>query len=398
MVASLLLAVGGAATATEDAESPPLFGETLDVRVVNVEVVVTDRAGRRVEGLSADDFRLFVDGDEVPVSHFSEVRGGRQLEAAAGSAAEPQGAVRVPTQVLVFVDDAFSIARDRDRVLARLADDLAVLAPGDRVAVVAFDGRRVEPLLDWSGDRVAVERALAAAAERPAHGLRPLASPAIQGRSLRQAAIDPRRLGDFELQGQLDRLVSAGAAAMRAAGRPDGRRVMLLLSGGWPFDAFGILPVGTQGHDVDVRGDLIFAPLVDAANLLGYTLYPVDVPGMRGVDLISAEHATPQSALLTDELHGSLHYLAEQTGGRAMINGRRSEALRRMADDVGSYYWLGFAPAGAGDDRRHDIRVEVSGRRLAVRARDSYLDLSHATDEAMRLEGMLLFGQLAAAP
>jgi VWFA-related protein len=305
--------------------------------------------------------------------------------------------------VLVFVDDAFSIARDRNRVLRRLAEDLDVLGPADRVAIVAFDGRRVDPLLDWSGDRAAIERALAAAAKRPAHGLRPLPPPAIEGRSFREAAHSPRRLGDFELLGQLDRLVSSGAAAMRAAGRPDGRRVMLLLSGGWPFDVFSDLPLGVLSdlsvdaparRDLRRRGDVLFAPLVDTANLLGYTLYPVDVPGMIASDLVSAEHAAPQRSGRL-ELHGSLYYLAAQTGGRAMINGRRSEALQRMADDVASYYSLGFAPPRQGDDRRHAIRVDVAGRGLKVRARDSYLDLSRTTDEAMRLEGILLFADVA---
>src|SRR5688572_6141379 len=40
------------------------FGEVIDVRVVNVEVVVTDREGKRVTGLQPGDFRLRVDGEE----------------------------------------------------------------------------------------------------------------------------------------------------------------------------------------------------------------------------------------------------------------------------------------------------------------------------------------------
>src|SRR3954471_13683568 len=43
------------------------FGESIDVRVVNVEAVVVDKKGERVRGLSAADFRLLVDGREVPI-------------------------------------------------------------------------------------------------------------------------------------------------------------------------------------------------------------------------------------------------------------------------------------------------------------------------------------------
>ena len=46
-------------------DSASTFGETIDVRVVNVEAVVTDRGGTRVFGLTPDDFLLLVDGDPL---------------------------------------------------------------------------------------------------------------------------------------------------------------------------------------------------------------------------------------------------------------------------------------------------------------------------------------------
>lgn len=56
------------------------FGETIDVKVINVEVVVTDREGRRVTGLGPGDFRLTVDGEEKPIDYFTEVREGRAVK------------------------------------------------------------------------------------------------------------------------------------------------------------------------------------------------------------------------------------------------------------------------------------------------------------------------------
>ena len=46
-----------------------VFGEAIDVRVVNVEAVVADKRGNRVRGLTAADFRLLVDGREVPIDY-----------------------------------------------------------------------------------------------------------------------------------------------------------------------------------------------------------------------------------------------------------------------------------------------------------------------------------------
>ena len=57
----------------QESPVPDLFSEVIDVRVVNVEVVVTDRAGNRIRGLQASDFELLVDREPVPISYFTEV-------------------------------------------------------------------------------------------------------------------------------------------------------------------------------------------------------------------------------------------------------------------------------------------------------------------------------------
>src|SRR5258707_15312867 len=58
------------------AANPPqsVFGEQIDVRVANVEVVVPDKQGNRVAGFTPEDFRLKVDGKAVPFEFFNEVR------------------------------------------------------------------------------------------------------------------------------------------------------------------------------------------------------------------------------------------------------------------------------------------------------------------------------------
>src|SRR5262245_18907580 len=44
------------------------------VELINVTVTVTDGTGRFVSGLRREDFRIFEDGVEQPVSHFSNER------------------------------------------------------------------------------------------------------------------------------------------------------------------------------------------------------------------------------------------------------------------------------------------------------------------------------------
>src|SRR5215218_9665521 len=144
-----------AATAQQGpaAGSPPVFGETVDVRVVNLEVVVTDRQGNRVPDLKPGDFSLRVDGKDVPIEYFSEVREGKSVAvpaaAAAAGTAETAGGVQsvapegaVGTSYLIFIDDYFAIASQRNSVLAAFKADLARLGPEDRMAIVSYDGGR----------------------------------------------------------------------------------------------------------------------------------------------------------------------------------------------------------------------------------------------------------------
>ena len=66
--------------------SDKTFADSVDVRVVNVEAVVTDRSGVRIFGLIPEDFKLTVDGKTVPIEFFTEVRGGQALRDIGASA------------------------------------------------------------------------------------------------------------------------------------------------------------------------------------------------------------------------------------------------------------------------------------------------------------------------
>jgi hypothetical protein len=87
----VLLAIAGSALCSAaEPERVQEFGDSIDVRVVNVEAVITDGRGERVRGLTAADFRLLVDGREVPVEYFTEIEEGKA--AAAPTVGSPKGA------------------------------------------------------------------------------------------------------------------------------------------------------------------------------------------------------------------------------------------------------------------------------------------------------------------
>jgi VWFA-related protein len=431
---ALLLALSAAGLAaaqappkTSAAAEPPqsVFGEQIEVRVVNVEVVVTDKQGNRVAGLSPTDFRLKIDGKEAPIEYFSEVRSGEAIAAGAEGEAPPLPGLPslapgspVGTSYLVFIDDFFSTGPRRNEVLRSLKKDLPLVGPDDRMAIVAYDGKSVDMLTSWTSSERALGRAIEQAIGRPAFGLQRLSElrsfeatqrvnnnldPVVRSRSSFSQQLDleerdyAQRLGD-----QVSRVVSAAVSTLRGFASPPGRKVMLLLAGGWPYSPadFVVNDPNRPILERDVpRGEDLLRPLTDTANRLGYTLYPIDVPGVEvnGPDASLAEPTTTGLNIREQEVEGSLQYAAEQTGGKALLNGMREQALPDAAQDTRSYYWLGFTPTWEKNDKRHTVTVTVTRPGLRVRSRENFLDLSKRTEVSMMVESAMLFGNAPGA-
>jgi VWFA-related protein len=380
-------------TPPEDALDP--FSDVIDVRVINVEVVVADRAGRRVAGLQPDDFRLLVDGVETSIDYFSEIREGVAEPGPAGGEALPEAAPpgTVGTNFLVYVDDNRMRKTERDLAIEGMIEDLALLGPQDRMAVVVLHGPRLEMLTSWTADQRRLEAALRELLDGDRFGgslrssLLSARRQAIAGRELlvdvredaprllRTADRLPRAtaaesLVDTESRIDLELAVAGAVSTLRGFARPAGRKVMLLLTGDWPMGAFR-----EAGQSVGTVTDLsLIRPLIETANLLGYTLYPV------GLD--AGTESVWRNATLT--------WVARETGGLPLF--ARRDVLVDAVVDTSTYYWLGFTPQRVGDDVRHNVEVEVALPGHAVRSRRSYLDLSRSAELAMMAQSALLFG------
>jgi VWFA-related protein len=373
-----VLVAGALPMAAQEEPGPQVFGEIIDVRVVNVETVVTDEKGDLARGLKAEDFRLLVDGKEVPVEYFSEI-----VEGAAAAAGGAEGAIssqigtgeEVGRRYLVLIDDSFSVASTRDELLTRIARDLPeTLKPNDEMAVLAFDGAEIDVLCPWSIDRAVVTTALAGAKKRPAHGHQLLAQhrskqgdneTAIEGAL--NAGLEGGEIADLvatlnsrvspEVRGRLGKTAQAAAAALRGFEAPPGRKVLLFLTAGWAMS----------------EAPYLYGPMIDAANRLGYTVYPVDAAssdaqGMKVLDVI-----------------------ATRTGGK-VASTAKMDVLRQVAADTSSYYWLGFTPAWKADESRHKVEIEVKRAGFRTRSRAGFSDLSRQAEAKMKAESALLFG------
>lgn len=419
--AFLLAALSSAAAQQPPAEQPSgVFGEQIEVRVVNVEVVVTDKQNNRVQGLKPGDFRLKVDGKAVPVEYFNEVRGGQAiaLDAQEAQSAAVQGlpslapGSAVGTSYLVFIDDYFSVGPRRDEVLRQLKEQLTRLGPEDRMAIVAYDGGRVDMLSSWTNSQRQLGTAVEQAIGRRALGVSRLAelrsfeaSRRLTGNTFEPGprAAFAQRLDIEELEyaerlaAQTERAVTAAASTLRGFASPPGRKVMLLLAGGWPFSPIDYVVNNPSRPILDrevPRGDEIFQPLVDTANRLGYTIYPIDVPGVEA-EMVDASLAGPPRGginIREQEHQAALLFAASETGGKALLNSQSRELLQVVESDTRSYYWLGFTPSWQGNDKRHKVEVEVLKPGFKARSRENFLDLSRRAETTMMVESAMLFG------
>ena len=360
----------------------------------------------------------------------------------ADSAAAPGTAVgeRVRTNYLVFIDDFFSIQRDRDRVLDRLKEDLGELQDGDRVAMVAFDGKKLDMLTTWTNDPGDLERAFRTAQQRKAHGLGRLA----EVRSSDQERLERHRLTgqitrilgqsdtnnflDTELDGpdrafatkvetQVERSVLAAVSALRSFAGPEGRKVMLILSGGWP-----VSPAEYAFNDISATIETVNAGFLDQTFKNRRQLFSPaqrhrqpsglhDLPGWTCRGSAGPTRFLPNSRGQTAATHrqAPLHRppgcpenrssttatscsptppaVARSSTHFVTVHWRRRSPTRELSTGSAS------SPLRLDDDARHDIEIEVRGRKdLQVRAREGFVDLSRSAEVTMIVESALLFG------
>ena len=161
-------------------EPPPLFVETVDVNVVNVEVFVTDQSGHRVAGLTRDDFELFEDGQPVEISNFYTVEWQDALmprpavAAPEAPAALPPSRRRLPPDqqlnLVVYVDHAHLMPAARRQILEDLEGFLEDrLIEGDNVMLISYH-RTLELVEPFTQDHERIVQALSRMSKDVAYG------------------------------------------------------------------------------------------------------------------------------------------------------------------------------------------------------------------------------------
>src|SRR5256714_1228790 len=138
--ALLLPAVSCVCSFVEAQENPQKPTIRVGVDRVNVGVIVTDHSGHFVEGLRREDFRIFDNGIEQPLTGFATIE--------------------EPAQVLLLIESGPAVlflGTNHVRASNALLNNLA---PNDRVAIASYS-KDAELLLDFTPGRLTARLALA---------------------------------------------------------------------------------------------------------------------------------------------------------------------------------------------------------------------------------------------
>ncbi|HEX8619473.1 MAG TPA: VWA domain-containing protein [Thermoanaerobaculia bacterium] len=420
LLASLFVAF---AALTASAQDAPRAGETIEVSIVNVDVVVTDRAGNRVRGLKKEDFELRENGKVQPISNFAEYvsraeQGTLTADVAEGSQA--QTAPREKRTLLIFFEQLqlTKLAADSfENALRETIDRL--MGPGDEVSVVIWSPSETRHV-EFTSDRTKIATAIADI-KQEALGARPDMK-SVQRREIADrkalaemgdiptpAGTDP--LGDVQLPMLMaynEMVVRVGAinSAIHSMAGAEGRKMLLLAT-----NRLGQVAGAEFAYETGVKEitpylktrfntDRLMRSVIDNANANGVTIYPVNPPGLakdtgdteyydhESLDLVTSRGGIEHLTLLNESI--SLEKIAKETGGLMAIGPKRIvDLLPRIVSDASDYYSLAYRVTFSGADRARNITVKTRNPEYQVRTRTQFVEKSDETRMRDRLQSTL---------
>ena len=413
----LLLAVSGAGQAQQES-APETFGETIDVRVINVDVWVTDRDGNPVTGLAADDFEVRENGRPVELSNFFEFTDGldatarQRPPAARRDGRSPDLNRFIPAEppppehrlsLMVYIDNYNLTPTDRNRLLPFLRNFLSVqLSPYDRAMLAIYDSGRFEVALPFTTEawRVAeatheVAAVVGSRDRIESQRLDILRQLNDDNAELRYNAI-VELIRDFAamIRSEVDAsIVNLENAVRTMAGLP-GRKAILYISNGLPMrpaeDLFRALEerfddrrgrwrtqsstsLFADARSIDAAAASLeayqydlsrrFDELASLANANGVTFHSVATAGARisGMNTADLRFSTSIEFTRAANLEEPLLRLADRTGGRAIVNTRNfAGGFDSIASDLRNRYSLGYSATHIERGSTHRIEVELT--------------------------------------
>src|SRR5215203_3205512 len=314
----------------------------VETQLVSVPVLVTDREGRALKGLRAEDFLLLEDGRPQKIANFSTTE--------------------APFEVALLLDTSGSTREDVGLIRAAARAFIEALRPGDRVAILSFNTQKE------GSDSLATVEPVGASNGTPFYdGLAKVARDVFRDRPTEQTrgrralvaltdGVDSTSESDFEeARAQLKRV---GVVSYFVLVNTEDYVEERLMQG---CDDDGALRLSkTQLR----RYQRVIAPGASAEDFSNFCR-------MGQFERMHASRTLYQMA------RREMASLARDSGGKTFAaadlrDARR--AFRQVAEDIGTQYSIGYYSTNtARDGTFRKINVQVRTRKDAqVRAREGY--------------------------
>ena len=423
---ALALAAGTTLAAQQPPAQRATEGEATNVTAIVVDVVVRDKQGNPVPGLTADDFQIFEDGVRQEVGSLTVVN--KPPVAPSGT---PPAATAAPARLPG--ESSVDAARRAPEVLAMVFDRLS--ADGRALAfdaaqqyigngkvsnnVVAVFGIDLSLIFhqNFTRDADAIRAAVRTAAGRATSGFgtqRQTASQSAEQLAKSNAALNnmagsagpagsPADIGGAAADAQFATIQRRMAETFQSLERDEqgyatANALMAVVSAMKAIPGRKSVVFFTEGLSIPTNVKSRFESVIDAANRANVSIYPMDAVGLRVLsttketnDGVSEASAVTLSRdptrdvsdrpmmmaleknedLLRADPHSGLGQLADQTGGFLIANTNDLRAgFRRIDTDMRNYYVLTYVPTNTvydGKFRTIDVKLRRSELRISSR-------------------------------
>jgi VWFA-related protein len=390
--------------------------ESIEVRVANIDVVVRDKAGNPVTGLTKDDFELYENGTKQPITNLYEVRRNADVVAAQSpQTAETPSVTSLPASVeqrprkLILFIDSFSLQPARKVPILAAVEKFVDrhMGPEDQAMLLSWR-LSVSVITPFTSDKAAVKSGIATLG-RTVRGPDEVAKLKSDIQELIRIALSGSRMMSMaEAHSQALALVDAYGAnliireeeLLNDLGRMsstlagvEGKKVIVFageslpehpgaelyryvnaqfapyMNGSNPLDLQAVM--GLTGN----RMQQTITKVANQAGAYGVTIYTIDAADMNSD--FSAESTTApdpsESSARYANTSSALQTMASITGGVAIANTTNFDlAFDTIARDLDSYYSLGYKPSDKGQSTRR-IVVKTKNRAYTVRTPETFI-------------------------
>lgn len=427
LITACLVAIAVSRPFAQQQPAPPMFRANLSL--VSVDVIVRDREGKVVRGLTDKDFEVLEDGrpQDVRTFTFAEIKEGpsaavsvellagveekvlANTSRAAAPAAAAAAAAPVPMRsedlagrrlVILLFDTSSMQPEDVQRSVDSARKYVATEMSTSDLVAVATVSTVLNVLTDFTANRDTVSAALnqlsySDGTETPPPSAATAATDEAAAAATEETAADAEAA---ELEMFNNDLRLRALRTLAESLQPiEQKKAIIYFSAGMQRSG--------QDNQVELRS------AVNAAVRSNVSIYPVDTRGLqavvpggdarqgsgRGQAMFSGRGMSQQFSRLAAS-QDTLVSLAADTGGRAFTDTNNfGEAFARVQRDMSAYYLLGYSSTNRNKDgrfRRIQVRLKQNNTGYRLEARAGYYadrDFAHTskTDRETLLEEQL---------